>query len=76
MPTLPGPQDLARQRLDRVSFDLSRLVDYCAERPLWCGPAMALTPLVRERGHLAITNSRVYFQPLHNVAGKGDMDKL
>ncbi len=59
-----------------MSFDLSRLVDYCAERPLWCGPAMALTPLVRERGHLAITNSRVYFQPLHNVAGEGDMERL
>lgn len=61
-------QDLARQRLDSVSFDLSRLVDF-GERLVWCGPVTALSPLVREQGRLAITPQRVYFQPLHNIAG-------
>ncbi len=28
-----------------------------------------LTPLVRERGHLVITDTRLYFQPTHNVSG-------
>ncbi|KAG2501969.1 hypothetical protein HYH03_000465 [Edaphochlamys debaryana] len=61
-------EDLARQRLDSVSFDLSRLLDF-GERLVWSGPVVALSPLVREQGHLAITPARVYFQPLHNIAG-------
>lgn len=55
--------------MDAVSFDLSRLVDF-GERLVWSGPVVALTPLVREHGHLAITPIRVYFQPLHNIAGE------
>ncbi|GLI70367.1 hypothetical protein VaNZ11_015146 [Volvox africanus] len=61
-------EELSRQRMDCVSFDLSRLLDF-GERVVWSGPVLALTPLVREQGHLAITPARVYFQPLHNIAG-------
>lgn len=57
-----------RRHVDAAAFDLSRLVDF-SERVLWVGPATQLTPLVRERGHLAVTDSRVYFQPLYNMAG-------
>jgi hypothetical protein len=32
---------------------------------------LALSPLVGEPGRLAVTDQRVYFQPLHNIAGKG-----
>jgi hypothetical protein len=56
-------------REDAARFDSSRLVDF-AERLLWEGPAAQLTPLVREPGRLAVSDARLYFQPLHNVAGE------
>lgn len=34
-------------------------------------PAAQLSPLVREHGHLVVTDARIYFQPLHNVSGEG-----
>jgi factor associated with neutral sphingomyelinase activation len=51
-----------------LPFDTSRLVEF-SERLVWEGPALQLTPLMREPGRLAVTDSRVYFQPLHNIAG-------
>lgn len=53
---------------DASAFDTSRLVEF-SERLLWEGPVLGLSPLVREPGRLAITDQRVYFQPLHNIAG-------
>ena len=64
----PSPQAVVRRREDASSFDPSRLVDY-DERLAWRGPAVQLTPLVRERGQMVVSAQRVYFQPLHNVAG-------
>ncbi len=32
-------------------------------------PAVQQTPLVQEGGRLVVTDRRLYFQPLHNVAG-------
>jgi factor associated with neutral sphingomyelinase activation len=52
-----------------VSFDASRLCDF-SERVLLEVPAMQLTPLIRERGQLVVSESRVYFQPLHNISGE------
>lgn len=57
-----------KAREDAASFDSSRLVEF-SERLVWEGPAMQLSPLVREPGRLAVTDQRVYFQPLHNIAG-------
>lgn len=57
-----------KAREDAAAFDTSRLVEF-SERLLWEGPVLALSPLVREPGRLAITDSRVYFQPLHNISG-------
>lgn len=62
-------QDAAvKAREDAASFDTSRLVEY-SERVVWEGPALQLSPLVREPGRLAVTTQRVYFQPLQNIAG-------
>lgn len=57
-----------KSREDAASFDSSRLVEF-SERLIWEGPALQLSPLVREPGRLAVTDQRVYFQPLHNIAG-------
>lgn len=57
---------LAQQQTDAAAFDTSRLVDF-TESMQYSGAAMQLTPLVREAGCLAVTNLRIYFQPLHNV---------
>jgi hypothetical protein len=57
-----------KAREDASAFDTSRLVEF-SERLLWEGPVLGLSPLVREPGRLAITDQRVYFQPLHNIAG-------
>lgn len=57
-----------KAREDAAAFDTSRLVEF-SERLLWEGPVLALSPLVREPGRLAITDHRVYFQPLHNISG-------
>ena len=63
-------QDAAvKAREDATSFDTSRLVEY-SERLVWEGPAVQLSPLVREPGRLAVTDQRVYFQPLHNITGR------
>ena len=59
-------QVLAQQLIDAAAFDTSRLVDF-TESMQYDGAAMQLTPLVREAGCLAVTNLRIYFQPLHNV---------
>jgi len=58
-----------KAREDAAAFDTSRLVEF-SERLLWEGPVLQLSPLVREPGRLAITDQRVYFQPLHNIAGE------
>eukprot|EP00775_Hariotina_reticulata_P008774 gene8774-8953_t len=58
----------AKAREDASQFDSSRLVEY-SEHLAWEGPAIQLTPLVREPGRLAVTDQRLYFQPLHNIAG-------
>lgn len=57
-----------KAREDAISFDSSRLVEF-SERLVWEGPAAQLSPLVRETGRLAVTDQRVYFQPLHNISG-------
>jgi factor associated with neutral sphingomyelinase activation len=62
-------QDVAvKAREDAAAFDTSRLVEF-SERLVWEGPAVQLSPLVREPGRLAVTDQRLYFQPLHNIAG-------
>lgn len=58
-----------KAREDAAAFDTSRLVEF-SERLLWEGPVLQLSPLVREPGRLAITDQRVYFHPLHNIAGE------
>jgi hypothetical protein len=58
-----------KAREDAAAFDTSRLVEF-SERLLWEGPVLGLSPLVREPGRLAITDTRVYFQPLHNISGE------
>ncbi|KAF8059207.1 lvsF [Scenedesmus sp. PABB004] len=71
---LPATERLAlldaavKAREDAAAFDTSRLVDF-GEAVAWEGPAAQLTPLVREPGRLAVTDQRLYFQPLHNIAG-------
>jgi hypothetical protein len=67
---LPLLDASVKAREDAAAFDTSRLVEF-SERLLWEGPVLALSPLVREPGRLAVTDQRVYFQPLHNIAGKG-----
>lgn len=59
---------LAQQQVEAAVFDTSRLVDF-TESVQYTGPAVQLTPLVREAGCLAVTDARLYFQPLHNVTG-------
>ena len=63
-----APQVLAQQQVEAAVFDTSRLVDF-TESVQYTGPAVQLTPLVREAGCLAVTDARLYFQPLHNVTG-------
>jgi hypothetical protein len=67
-------QDAAvKAREDAAAFDTSRLVEF-SERLVWEGPAVQLSPLVREPGRLAVTDQRLYFQPLHNIAGATELD--
>lgn len=66
---LPLLDASVKAREDAAAFDTSRLVEF-SERLLWEGPVLQLSPLVREPGRLAITDQRVYFQPLHNIAGE------
>lgn len=47
-------------------FDTSRLNDLNEEIFLDC-PAAQVTPLVREPGRLVLTQTHLYFQPLHNL---------
>ncbi|KAK9828528.1 hypothetical protein WJX72_000603 [[Myrmecia] bisecta] len=61
-------QNASQARMVAAVFDTSRLVDF-TERVQYDGPATQLSPLVREAGRLVITDQRLYFQPLHNVAG-------
>ena len=55
-------------RTAAAAFDTSRLADF-GERIYFDGVAHQLMPLVRIPGRLVVTGARVYFQPLHNVAG-------
>ena len=55
-------------RTAAAAFDTSRLTDF-GERIHFDGVAHQLMPLVRIPGRLVVTGARVYFQPLHNVAG-------
>jgi hypothetical protein len=68
---LPLLDASVKAREDAAAFDTSRLVEF-SERLLWEGPVLALSPLVREPGRLAVTDQRVYFQPLHNIAGESN----
>lgn len=63
-----GVQIGARQRASEAVFDNSRLVEF-SEQIQYDAPAVQLTPLVQEGGRLVVTDQRLYFQPLHNVAG-------
>ena len=63
-----APQVLAQQQVEAAVFDTSRLVDF-TESVQYTIPAVQLTPLVREAGCMAVTDARLYFQPLHNVTG-------
>ncbi|DBA77988.1 hypothetical protein WJX77_012160 [Trebouxia sp. C0004] len=58
----------ARQRAAEAVFDNSRLVEF-TEQIQYDAPAVQQTPLVQEGGRLVVTDRRLYFQPLHNVAG-------
>lgn len=58
----------ARQRASEAIFDKSRLMDF-TEQIQYDAPAVQQTPLVQEGGRLVVTDQRLYFQPLHNVAG-------
>ena len=58
----------ARLRASEAAFDHSRLIDF-SEQIQYDAPAVQLTPLVQEGGRLVVTDQRLYFQPLHNVAG-------
>ncbi len=58
----------ARQRASEAIFDNSRLVEF-SEQIQYDAPAIQQTPLVQEGGRLVVTDQRLYFQPLHNVAG-------
>ena len=61
-------QAAAHSRAEAAYFDSSRLADF-SERVALDAPAALQTPLVREPGRLLVTCSRLYFQPLHDVAG-------
>lgn len=50
-------------------FDVGHLRSPGDELVLAELPATLVTPLVGERGRLALTGHRLYFQPLHNVSG-------
>lgn len=53
----------------RLSFDPGHLRSPSIESIVAELPAMLLAPLVRDPGCLAITSTRLYFQPRHNVSG-------
>ncbi|KAK9801335.1 hypothetical protein WJX73_005585 [Symbiochloris irregularis] len=59
---------IAQSQARECVFDTSRLVDF-GERMQLNTPAEQLTPLVREGGRLLVTDQRLYFQPLHDIAG-------
>src|SRR5690349_16281350 len=50
-------------------FDAGNVRNQTSEGICFEAPALALTPLVREPGALAVSHARLYFQPLHNVTG-------
>ena len=52
-----------------MRFDLGHLRSPSTEAVALDVPAMLLAPLVRDPGRLAVTASRLYFQPQHNVSG-------
>lgn len=61
-------QAAAHHRADSATFDISRLTDF-SEHVALNTSAFLQTPLVCEPGRLLVTNARLYFQPLHDVAG-------
>ena len=60
--------DLAARRVSAATFDPSRLADY-GEALAWEGPARLAGPLTSQAGRLAITDARLYFQPLDDLDG-------
>ena len=60
----------AAERAAAAAFDPSRLVDF-SERLALDLPARLLSPLVGEAGRFAMTDTRIYFEPLHLGAGGG-----
>lgn len=61
-------QAAAHHRADSATFDISRLADF-SEHVALNTAASLQTPLVCEPGRLLVTDARLYFQPLHDVAG-------
>lgn len=59
---------LAAERVARAAFDPSRLADY-SEAVAWEGAARLAAPLTSQAGRLAITDARLYFQPLDDLDG-------
>ena len=54
------------QQESAATFDVSRIADLSEHIVANCLAAQ-VTPLVREPGRLVVTQSRLYFQPLHNL---------
>ena len=61
-------QAAAHARADAARFDASRLADF-GEQVAFDSAVELQSPLVREPGRLLVTDARLYFQPLHDVAG-------
>ena len=57
---------LVAQQESAATFDVSRIADLSEHIVANCLAAQ-VTPLVREPGRLVLTQSRLYFQPLHNL---------
>ena len=62
-------QAFAREQFAAARFEYARLSDELRERVLLEARVRHVTPLVRQPGILAITDTGLYFQPLHNVCG-------
>ena len=56
-------------REDSAVFNRRNLTDPETESVCFEAPAAAICPLVREPGRLALTDRRIYFQPINDVTG-------
>lgn len=63
------PQAFLQQQEAGLRFDAAHLRSPALETVVLELPATCLTPLVREPGRLVVTDTRLYFQPQHNVTG-------